>query len=139
MIEFVRTHWVVGFVCIVTCPPMLLGFLPTFVLRVGLLFYPKDHPRRAEFIAELATIPWRERPKWVAGMLPHCLFEGPSARLRQRRALKVEKEARQSLSLALEQGGSVLAIIVTKDFMDMQRREENTVQKLRRWLRRDDR
>jgi hypothetical protein len=64
----------------------MFGFLPAFVLRVIVRLYPKNDPRRRELIAELYILKRFERPMWVAEQIETGLFEGPSARRRERRA-----------------------------------------------------
>jgi hypothetical protein len=42
----------------------LFGFAPGFCLRLLVLIYPRDDPRRTELIAELYAMPRHERPFW---------------------------------------------------------------------------
>jgi hypothetical protein len=56
---------------VVSWPTLLIalgvfGFAPRAVLRLLLLAYPKDCPRRAELMAELKAVPRLDRPLWVA-------------------------------------------------------------------------
>lgn len=55
---------------------LVFGFAPGFCLRLIVLVYPHDDPRRAELIAELYAIPRMQRPVWVAEQLEVALFEG---------------------------------------------------------------
>ena len=55
---------------------IVFGFAPGACLRLIVLLYPRGHPRRAELIAELYTVPRVERPLWVAEQLEVALFEG---------------------------------------------------------------
>jgi hypothetical protein len=52
------------------------GFAPGFCLRLIVLAYPRDDPRRQELIAELYAVPRINRPLWVAEQLEVALFEG---------------------------------------------------------------
>jgi hypothetical protein len=63
----------------------VFGFAPGFVLRLIVLFYPADDPRREELIAELYAIPRMLRPVWVFQQIETALFEGPRERLNRRR------------------------------------------------------
>ena len=79
----------------------VFGTAPGLVLRFLVLAYPKDHPRRAELIAQLYTVPRAERPLWVAEQVEVVLCEAMPFRWRARR-----KEWRsRSLQLRLD-GGS---------------------------------
>jgi hypothetical protein len=49
-------------------------------MDVGVLLYPKRHPRRKELLAELKIVPRRERPFWVAEALVAAIFEGVQLR-----------------------------------------------------------
>jgi hypothetical protein len=59
----------------------VFGFAPGFCLRLIVLAYPRGHPRRAELIAQLYTVPRIQRPLWVAEQLEVALFEGLAHRL----------------------------------------------------------
>jgi hypothetical protein len=54
----------------------VFGFAPGFCLRLIVLAYPRDDPRRRELIAELYAVPRIWRPLWVAQQLEVALFEG---------------------------------------------------------------
>jgi hypothetical protein len=56
---------------------------PRLVLRLLLLAYPKNDPRRDELMAELRAIPRIERPFWVAEQTELALAEGLPRRLRE--------------------------------------------------------
>lgn len=60
---------------------LLFGFAPGFVLRIILLAFHRDDPRRSEIRAELQAIPRFERPLWVAEQLEVALCEGLRDRL----------------------------------------------------------
>ena len=63
----------------------VFGFFPGFVLRLIVLLYPADDPRRRELVAELYVLGRMERIEWVFQQLETALFEGASARLERRR------------------------------------------------------
>jgi hypothetical protein len=69
----------------------VFGFAPGFFLRLIVLTYPCDAPRRKELIAELYTIPRRWRPFWVAEQLEVGLFEGLPQRIS---AINVRRKSR---------------------------------------------
>lgn len=54
----------------------LFGFAPGAALRLIVLAFPRDDPRRRELLAELHAVPRLERPFWVAEQLELALFEG---------------------------------------------------------------
>jgi hypothetical protein len=55
---------------------LMFGFAPGFCLRLIVLAYPPDDPRRSELPAELYAVPTIKRPLWVAMQLEVALFEG---------------------------------------------------------------
>ncbi len=55
---------------------VVFGFAPGLCLRLIVLAYPRDDPRRDELIAELYAVPRIQRPLWVAQQLEVALFEG---------------------------------------------------------------
>jgi PadR family transcriptional regulator PadR len=57
------------------------GFCPGAFLRLIVLLYHREDPRREELIAELYVVPRRERPFWVVEQLEVALFEGLRKRL----------------------------------------------------------
>lgn len=60
---------------------LVFGIAPGFVLRlVVLAFHPED-PRRAELRGELGSVPRWERPLWVAEQLEVAIVEGLGERL----------------------------------------------------------
>jgi hypothetical protein len=69
------------FDAIVSWPTFLIalvvfGFAPGAVLRLIVLAFPSDDPRRRELLAELHAVPRLERPFWVVEQLELALFEG---------------------------------------------------------------
>lgn len=58
------------------------GFLPPLMIRIFVLIYPKGHERRRELPAEMAAVPYQERPLWLAEQLSLALTEGLWERLR---------------------------------------------------------
>lgn len=55
---------------------LVFGLAPGVALRLILLLYRKDHPRRRELLGELYAVPRIERPFWVAEQLEIAVFEG---------------------------------------------------------------
>ncbi len=61
---------------------VVYGFAPGFLLRLIVLVYERDDPRREEMVAELYVIPRLKRPFWVAEQLETALFDGLGPRIR---------------------------------------------------------
>ena len=61
---------------------LVFGFAPGAMLRVIVLAFHRDDPRRDELVAELYAVPRLERPVWVFEQLEVALFEGLLERLR---------------------------------------------------------
>lgn len=55
---------------------LVFGFAPGAVLRLIVLAFHRDDPRRRELLAELHAVPRVERPFWVIEQLEVALFEG---------------------------------------------------------------
>jgi hypothetical protein len=55
---------------------LVFGFAPGAVLRLIVLAFQRDDPRRSEMLAELHRVPRWERPFWVFEQLEVALFEG---------------------------------------------------------------
>lgn len=55
---------------------LVFGFAPGAVLRLVLLAFHRDDPRRAEMLAELRAVPQHGRPMWVTEQIEVALFEG---------------------------------------------------------------
>jgi uncharacterized protein YegJ (DUF2314 family) len=55
---------------------LVFGFAPGAVLRLIVLAFHRDDPRRSEMLAELYRVPRLERPYWVMQQLEVALFEG---------------------------------------------------------------
>ena len=55
---------------------VVFGFAPGAVLRLIVLAFPRDDPRRRELLGELYAVPWIGRPFWVFQQLEVGLFEG---------------------------------------------------------------
>ncbi len=60
---------------------VVFGFAPGAALRLIVLGFREDDPRRRELLAELRTIPRLDRPFWVFEQLELALLEGVSGRL----------------------------------------------------------
>jgi DNA-binding CsgD family transcriptional regulator len=65
---------------------LIFGFAPGAVLRLIVLAFPRDDPRRRELLGELYAVPRIERPFWVLEQLEVGLFEGLRGRLAARLA-----------------------------------------------------
>lgn len=61
---------------------IVFGFAPGALLRLIVLAFDQDDPRRDELLAELYAVPRLERPFWVFEQLEVALFEGLLDRLR---------------------------------------------------------
>jgi hypothetical protein len=55
---------------------LVFGFAPGALLRLIVLAFHRDDPRRRELLAELHAVPRWERPFWVFEQLEVALFEG---------------------------------------------------------------
>src|SRR5262245_11933509 len=64
----------------------VFGFAPGVALRLIVLAYNREDPRRRELISELYHVPRIERPFWVAEQLETALFDGCRGRLAAWRA-----------------------------------------------------
>lgn len=60
---------------------LVFGFAPGLLLRLIVLAFPRDDPRRRELRGELYNVPRWERPFWVAEQLEVALVEGLGHRL----------------------------------------------------------
>jgi hypothetical protein len=55
---------------------LVFGFAPGALLRLIVLAFHRDDPRRRELLAELPTVSRVDRPFWVIEQLERALFEG---------------------------------------------------------------
>lgn len=55
---------------------LVFGFAPRALLRLIVLAFEPDDPRRYELLAELHAVPRMDRPFWVLEQLEVALFEG---------------------------------------------------------------
>ena len=60
---------------------VVFGFAPKFVLRLIVLAFHPDDPRRHELLGEIHAVPRLERPLWVFEQLEVALVEGLGERL----------------------------------------------------------
>jgi Uncharacterized protein conserved in bacteria (DUF2314) len=60
---------------------VVFGFAPGALLRLIVLAFPREDPRRRELLAELHAVHRLERPFWVIEQLEVALFEGVWERL----------------------------------------------------------
>lgn len=68
---------------------IVFGFCPPLAIRLLVLVYPRGHLRRRELPAEMAAVPYRNRPLWLAEQLALVLTEGLAERLRLRPLLAI--------------------------------------------------
>jgi uncharacterized protein YegJ (DUF2314 family) len=61
---------------------LVFGFAPGALLRLILLAYHREDPRRREMRAELRAVPRWERPIWVCEQLEEAIFDGLGGRIR---------------------------------------------------------
>lgn len=59
----------------------IYGFAPGFLLRLIVLSYERNDPRREELIAELYTVPRLNRPFWVAEQIETAMFDALGPRI----------------------------------------------------------
>jgi hypothetical protein len=60
---------------------LVFGFAPGAVLRLIVLGFRRDDPRRRELLGEVYHVPRLERPFWVCEQLERALFEGLGPRI----------------------------------------------------------
>jgi hypothetical protein len=91
---------------------LVFGFAPGAVLRLIVLAFPRDDPRRRELLGELYAVPRIERPFWVMEQLEVGLFEG----LRHRFARRMPADAGGAVATLPEQGAapSGIALLVQR-------------------------
>jgi hypothetical protein len=87
----------------VLIPLVVFGFAPGAVLRMIVLAFRRDDPRRTELLAELPHVPRIERPFWVCEQLEVALFEGLLGRLAVRTGLR--RDGRPAMSRAAASAG----------------------------------
>ena len=75
---------------------LIFGFAPGAVLRVIVLAFPRNDPRRHELLAEVYAVPMAVRPFWVVQQLEIALTEGITKRLRHTQADVPDISARRS-------------------------------------------
>jgi hypothetical protein len=91
---------------------LVFGFAPGLLLRLIVLIFPKDDPRRAELHGELYSVPRFERPFWVAEQMEVALFEGLRSRLARRGNRASEAKAfAADVSTAVNAGGGSSIIL----------------------------
>jgi hypothetical protein len=83
---------------------LVFGFAPGAALRLIVLAFKREDPRRQELLAELHAVPRIERPFWVAEQLEIALFEGLRGRLEGHRnplARKAKKKKKRTKTTQL--------------------------------------
>jgi hypothetical protein len=86
--EFI-VNWRMGLIIL-----LVFGFAPGALLRLVVLAFRRDDPRRSELLAELHRVPRWERPLWVVEQMEVALFEGILERVKAQR--KRRREGRES-------------------------------------------
>src|SRR5688572_7359066 len=61
---------------------LVFGFAPRAVLRLIVLAFHRDDPRRHELLGEIYNVPRADRPFWVFEQLEVALSEGLAERIR---------------------------------------------------------
>jgi hypothetical protein len=79
---------------------VVFGFAPGAVLRITVLAFRRDDPRRTELLAELPHVPRIERPFWVCEQLEVALFEGLLGRLAEMTGLRRGRRLTMSMTAA---------------------------------------
>jgi len=65
---------------------LVFGLAPGALLRLIVLAFPRDDPRRRELLGDLYAVPRIERPFWVFEQLELAIFEGLRNRFARSRA-----------------------------------------------------
>ena len=76
LVEFI-INWRMGLIIL-----LVFGFAPGAVLRLLVVAFRRDDPRRRELLAELHRVPRLERPLWVVEQMEVALFEGVLERVK---------------------------------------------------------
>jgi hypothetical protein len=71
---------------------LIFGFAPGLMLNLGVLVFPKGHPRREELLAELEVVPFLKRAFWVFQALQITCTEGIPARVSAVRAARRSRD-----------------------------------------------
>jgi hypothetical protein len=90
---------------------LVWGFGPGAVLRLIVLAFPKDDPRRRELRGELYAVPRIERPFWVFEKLELALFEGLRGRLVRRGNRLDAAKAHSGAIYSVDRTGGSLKIV----------------------------
>jgi hypothetical protein len=99
---------------------LLFGFAPGAALRLIVLAYRRDDPRRREQLGELHRVPRWERPFWVLEQLEVALSEGIGERIRERIREKKEAPIRDLIARGSERGrGSVRGFVTNEEVIEV--------------------
>jgi hypothetical protein len=96
------------------------GFAPGFCLRLIVMLYPSEHPRRRELVAELYTMKRAERPLFVAEQLETALFEGLGARFKLQSRKERDQALVEQLALLINDGRVIDIRIVKKKRVELE-------------------
>jgi hypothetical protein len=106
---------------------LLCGLCPRLVLRLLLLAYPSEDPRRPELLAELSRVPYRERLIWVADQIPTALMDGLPERARRVRRVAKPEDPDLAVEASLDSVSQPLSPIVSIRFHGTLTEEGNFV------------
>ncbi|NYJ76551.1 hypothetical protein [Allobranchiibius huperziae] len=113
--------WLTGVLLLV----LVHGVAPQLLLRLALACYPRHDPRRRELLADYATVPVKERPRWVLDVLTAGVLDGLRLRMRESRATEdgvAERPEEMGLSDILDRPtlvvwSALLASVVVEGFL----------------------
>jgi hypothetical protein len=88
----------------------VFGFAPGFCLRLIVLAYSRDDPRRKELIAELYAVTCIQRPPWVAQQLETALFEALIPRVSAWFRCRIGRALVRAVVRALDRGHDFVPI-----------------------------
>jgi hypothetical protein len=98
---------------------LVWGFAAGALLRLIVLAFRRDDPRRHELLAELYAVPRLERPFWVAEQAEIAVFEGLRGRLMARRIKRKREEESPTIlvedpsdAVVLEAAAANLAAVI---------------------------
>jgi hypothetical protein len=88
---------------------LVFGFAPRALLRLIVLAFPRDHPRRRELLADLHVVPRIERPFFVLEALELAIFEGVWERVRRIRQDRISRRSQPKSVELVASGSSAVA------------------------------
>jgi hypothetical protein len=91
---------------------LVFGFAPGALLRLIVLAFKREDPRRRELLGELHAVPRIERPFWVAEQLEIALFEGLYSRIAARYSLLSHKSKKKKKKKQLKSAYRLVFLFV---------------------------